>query len=79
MSTAARYDDRMRFVIHPNDHNPPHVHVKLQNGDECRINLISGEFMDSPPAGMRRIIKRRYLDNIEDLFAEWEKYHPDRR
>ena len=79
MPTVARYEDGMRFAIYPNDHNPPHVHVQLSNGESCRIALFSGEFLDPPPAGMRRTIKRRYRNEIEDLIAEWEKYHPDRR
>ena len=54
-----------RFIIHPNDHNPPHVHVRLSSGEEYRINLLAGDFMEVPPRGMRRRVMRAYLENVE--------------
>ena len=76
MPTVAR-DNGITFVIHVNDHQPPHVHVKLVDGRECRINLVSGEFMDTTPAGMMRNIRNSYFENVEDIWTAWEKYHPD--
>ena len=76
MPTVAR-ENGIRFVIYPNDHLPPHVHVKLSDGSECRINLVSGEFIDTAPAGMARKIKESYFENVEDIWAAWEKYHPN--
>lgn len=78
MPTIARYDDGMRFVIRSNDHAPPHAHIEMSNGEEWRIDLLSGEFIDQPPARVRKIITRRYRDKAEELLAEWEKYHPYR-
>lgn len=65
-----------RFVIHPNDHNPPHVHVILTDGSEYRIEIFSGEFIDSPPRGMMRIIRKAYFENVEVILSEWERIHP---
>ena len=60
MPTVARFKGG-RFAVNPNDHNPPHVHVFLDDGESCRIELLSGEFMDSPPRGMERTIRRAYF------------------
>ena len=76
MPTVVEYRG-IKFVVHPNDHNPPHVHVKLSSGAECRINLESGDFMDTPPAGTQRAILRMYRDNVEEIVGKWEEYHPD--
>ena len=76
MPTVARADG-ISFVIHSNDHLPPHVHVKLSDGSECRINLVSGEFMDAAPAGMKKKIMKSYIENLEAIWATWEEYHPD--
>ena len=65
----------LRLVIYPNDHNPPHVHIRLSNGEECRINLLTGDFMDDPPRGLRRTIMRAYVENIEAVWSAWDSYH----
>jgi hypothetical protein len=66
-----------KFVVHSKDHSPPHVHVRLNDRSEYRIDLISGEFMDSAPApGMRRKIMKAYNENIERIWSKWEEMHP---
>ena len=69
--------DEFRFVIYANDHAPPHVHVKLRDGQDCRIDLLTGDFMDTPPRGTQRRITKAYYNNIDVIWAEWEKYHAD--
>ena len=76
MPTIVR-DNGFSFVIYPNDHHPPHVHVKMRDGRQCRIDLLSGEFMDTPPAGMARSIRNSYFNNVADIWAAWERYHAD--
>ena len=75
MPTVSRFRGG-RFVVNTNDHNPPHVHVILDDGENCRINLLSGEFMDSPPRGMERTIRRAYFESAEAIWNEWERLHP---
>ena len=66
-----------KFVVHSNDHAPPHVHVHLNDGSEYRIHLISGDFMDgTPPSGVRRKIMKAYNENIGEIWSEWERMHP---
>ncbi len=74
MPTVA-YFKQGRFVINPNDHNPPHVHVMLTDGSEYRINLLSNEFMIMQPP-RRREIMRAYEENIVAIWSEWERLHP---
>ena len=75
MPTVSRFRGG-RFVINTNDHNPPHVHVIFDDGESCRIELLSGEFMDLPPQGMERTIRRAYFENAEAIWNEWERLHP---
>ena len=75
MPTVSRFDQG-RFVVYPNDHNPPHVHVMLTDGSSCRIELLSGDFMDDPPRGRRREIMKAYYENVEAIWSEWERLHP---
>ena len=76
MPTVAR-ENGIRFVIYPNDHLPPHVHVKLTDGRECRIDLRSGDFMDDAPPGTMNRIRESYFENVAAIVAAWEKYHPN--
>ena len=73
------YEDSFKFFICPNDHPPPHVHVKFTDGGDCRIDLLAGDFIDTPPRGTRRKIMEAYYENIERILASWEQYHPDKR
>ena len=77
MATVARFDWG-RFVVNANDHNPPHVHVKLTDGSEYRMNLLSNDFMDTqqPRGRARRAIERAYKENILAIWSEWERLHP---
>ena len=75
MATVARFNWG-RFVVNANDHNPPHVHVILTDGSEYRIEILSGEFIDSPLGGMMRVIRKAYFENAEAILGEWERLHP---
>ena len=48
------YEDGFKFIIYPNDHFPPHVHIEFTDGVDCRIELSSSSFMDTPPRGTQR-------------------------
>lgn len=76
MPTVASFDGG-KFVVHNNDHAPPHVHVRLNDGSEYRIDLVSGDFMDgTPPSGIRKRIVKSYSENIDRIWKEWERMHP---
>ena len=44
-------EGRFRFVINTRENRfeSPHVHVWVDNQDTCRINLLSGAFIERPP------------------------------
>ena len=73
MGTAAR-DGEFDFVVYTNDHPPPHVHVKF-GGQEVRISLDNGEFMDEPPRHKRRPILDAYARHVEVIRQMWDDYH----
>jgi len=75
MPTVAR-EGAFQFVIRTNElpYEPPHVHVRF-GGEEVRINLDSGEFMDEPPPGQRRPILKAYRSHADEIRRKWEEIH----
>ncbi len=65
-----------KFIVHTHElpYEPPHVHVRF-GGEEVRINLDSGRFMDSPPAGRRGDIMDIYERNAAAIREEWDRIH----
>jgi hypothetical protein len=69
-----------RFVIYPNDHPPPHVHVRSARG-EVKVQLPT----DQAAIRVVRIERLTERDGIRAallvekhapvLLAAWEKYH----
>ncbi|NKR92253.1 DUF4160 domain-containing protein [Rhodococcus hoagii] len=71
----------VKLHVYPKDHPPPHVHVEVraQPGAKIRVSLVTGEYLDEIPAG----IKSKQLKNFQaeivkhyDLLESWwEKNH----
>jgi hypothetical protein len=66
------------FVVHSNDHDPPHVHVQPfgQNVD-LRFSLETGELLDERPRGVKskqvKNMTKALFDIHDELGAWWEK------
>lgn len=75
MPTVAR-DGGFTFVVHTREHafEPPHVHVQF-GGDEVRIELVGGTFMEEPPAGVRRRILEAFMKQAGAIRRTWEEIH----
>jgi hypothetical protein len=75
MPTVAR-EGEFRFVIHTKESplEPPHVHVWF-GGQEVRIRLNSGTFMEEPPPGKRRAILRAYRKHAKAIREAWDRIH----
>lgn len=69
----------IKLVVHSNDHDPPHCHVKFQGilYDKLRIDLTTGEFLDDPPPGIRgkdmKQMKAVFVKYEDKLVGFWEK------
>ncbi len=67
-----------RFVIFPNDHSPPHVHVFGQGG-EAKIVLESERVRLEWVVGISRVDLRRVMHEAkrerERLVATWRTIH----
>ena len=76
MPTVA-IEGRFRFMVHTNElpYEPPHVHVYAGGESLCRIEIYGGEFMDDPPAGMRRAIFGAYRKHAVEIFRAWDRIH----
>ncbi|MFN0050127.1 MAG: DUF4160 domain-containing protein [Cytophagales bacterium] len=55
-------EDGFRFHFYPNDHNPPHLHVKYGDGI-AKIEIETGEIIDN--FGMKTKDLRRALAIVE--------------
>lgn len=75
MPTVAR-EGEFSFIIHPKEKpfEPPHVHVWF-GGDEVRIELSAGTFMEEPPAAKRRAILRAFERHAAAIRQAWAKIH----
>lgn len=73
-------EGRLRFVIHSQDHPPPHVHVKGL-GNECRIRLADVVVIGN--AGFTSQELRRILDSVRarvrDFEEQWHGIHGQNR
>jgi len=83
MPTALRIDG-LRVVIYPNDHRPPHVHVRGAGTEavfilNCPVGppTLRGSF-GFTTAELNRIASS-LADNLASLCAEWERIHHDYR
>ena len=75
MPTVAR-DGEFEFIVHTHElpFEPPHVHVRF-GGEEVRIELSGGTFMDEPPRGKGRAILEAYKRNAAEIRAFWSEIH----
>lgn len=75
MPTVVR-DGEFAFIIHTRElpYEPPHVHVRF-GGNELRIELGGGIFMDQPPLGKRRAILEAFECHAVTIRRSWEEIH----
>ena len=75
MPTVVR-EGGFSFVVHSRElpFEPPHVHV-LFGGDEVRIELAGGVWLEDPPPGKRRAILDVYRRHAEAIWTSWEALH----
>lgn len=71
----------MRVDIFPNDHNPPHFHVKSKNGDvDAKFRIDNGEYISGKISGsdLKRV-KYFYESQKTQIVLEavWKKFHGD--
>ena len=67
-----------KFIVHTHElpYEPPHVHVRF-GGEEVRINLDSGLFMEPPPGGREGEIMNIYGKYAVKLRQEWDGIHQE--
>ena len=76
MAPRVAQEGEFTFIIHTRElpYEPPHVHVWCSEG-EFRINLLTGELMDEPPAGKRRKLLEAYTQHAATIRQAWQEYH----
>lgn len=67
--------DGVRFVVYPNDHRPPHIHV-VGPGWQVIVVLGSGEWREAQCTARQASWARRHVMLHEaPLRAAWESLH----
>ena len=71
-------EGQFRFFIYTreNDFEPPHVHVVF-GGEEVRIELVGGTFMEEPPPGKRRAKLDMFRRYASAIWTAWELLHSE--
>ena len=68
------------FIVHTRElpFEPPHVHVRFA-GQEIRIELYGGTFMETPPRGLEKMIREMYAKHVEEIRKAWQRIHGEGR
>lgn len=80
MPTVAR-EGEFEFIVHTREPSfePPHVHVRLSDGNEVRIELAGGTFMRPDdagvPPGKSRAILTAYKRHVVEIMKVWSAIH----
>lgn len=66
------------FKVYPNDHDPPHVHVRPFGEDfDIRLSLETGEELDPRPRGLKskqiKNMQKALVEMHDELGAWWAK------
>lgn len=66
-----------RFVINSSDHNPPHIHIAVNNQQIAKYDLVSGECIEAKYPNLNKIFDGWYThgENRELAIAEWIRFH----
>lgn len=69
-------DGEFTFIVHTHElpFEPPHVHVRFA-GEEVRIELVGGTFMEHPPPGKRRAIRKAFHAHAALIRRTWDEIH----
>lgn len=65
-----------RIVLHAGDHLLPHVHIKLNDGRECTVELDSLIITGRVLAREIRLELEWIRTNRQTLHTEWQRYNP---
>jgi hypothetical protein len=65
-----------RFIIWPDDHEPPHVHV-FKGGGEAKVTIVESKLIRIIGLSKQeaRFILATVVEHQADLLKEWEKIH----
>jgi hypothetical protein len=79
MPTVAR-EGGFEFRVYTREaaYEPPHVHVIFE-GEQVRINLDNGEFMEEPPPHKRHAIREAYVRHAVEIRRKWDEIHEAKR
>lgn len=72
-------DNGIYFIIHTNDHNPPHLHAKYGEY-EAKINIENGQIISSNlPKAKRKYASQWTIKNKLRLMEKWNEIFIDEK
>jgi len=75
MPTIKRFAN-CRICINPDEHNPPHFHVVLNDGRECLVEITELTMFGNVPFREIRAAMEWAERNRELLFSKFKEYNP---
>ncbi|QBJ94578.1 DUF4160 domain-containing protein [Rhodococcus sp. ABRD24] len=81
VGASIQLEGGVKLRVCSRDHNPPHVHIEHSDfrGQKLRVNLVTGEFIDTAPRGLKTTKMKGYKRAIvepEDRLKEmWVTAH----
>ncbi|TDU84011.1 uncharacterized protein DUF4160 [Kribbella voronezhensis] len=66
IAEGLKLEGGISLVVHMNDHQPPHVHVKRPGENDIRLGLADGSLLDDLPPGA----SARKIRHMQQLVAE---------
>ena len=66
--------ENFKIYVYPEDHPPPHCHVRFKDGTEISIDLplIVATYNDVIPKEVYEAVRK----NLNKLSSEWERLNP---
>lgn len=70
------YINGFRFIIWPDDHEPPHVHVFKDDG-EAKVSIQNPQLVLTIGLSKQeaRFVLNTVIEHQDTLLKEWEKIH----
>lgn len=66
--------DNFSIYVYPDDHAPPHCHVRFKGGEEVRITIPTLTVMDN--RGINKGVRAALRDNMDAICEAWDLLNP---
>jgi hypothetical protein len=74
---AAGRHNQYTFVVNSNDHNPPHIHISVNNQQIAKYSLETGRPLSSTNSRLDDMVTSWLCrdNNLQTAMDEWQRFH----